>query len=107
MTGVKGSGPHGRRTQREGPAESPQEGGAPLPDILRSLGYPHSRKNGGHSRSGSPDYARAFAGRNVKRSTTVVSSPPRKKTPATMVTPIQSRMYPWATMYPMPSTRSM
>ena len=37
-----------RGTKREGPAEPPQEGGAPLPLEMRSLGYPHSRKNGGH-----------------------------------------------------------
>jgi len=49
----------GKRTHPEGPAESPQEGGAPLPDELHSLGYPHRRKNGGRSevkrsRAGSP-----------------------------------------------------
>jgi len=31
-------------------AESPQEGGAPLPDELHSLGYPRRRKNGGKVR---------------------------------------------------------
>jgi hypothetical protein len=36
----------------EGPAESPQEGGAPLPDELHSLGYPRCRTNGGHSEAG-------------------------------------------------------
>jgi hypothetical protein len=38
--------------QQEGPAESPQGGGAPLPYEMRSLGYPRSRKNGGHSEAG-------------------------------------------------------
>ena len=37
----------------EGPAESPQEGGAPLPDKLRSLGYPRRRKTGGTVRPAS------------------------------------------------------
>jgi len=40
------------RPGQEGPAESPQEGGAPLPDMLHSLGYPRCRKNGGHSEAG-------------------------------------------------------
>jgi hypothetical protein len=35
--------------QPEGPAESPQEGGRPNTSFAL-LGYPHSRKNGGHSR---------------------------------------------------------
>jgi hypothetical protein len=51
LTGVKGSGPNGRRTQREGPAESPQEGGRPS-TCFAPLGYPRSRKNGGHSEAG-------------------------------------------------------
>ena len=38
-----------RDTQREGPAEPPQEGGAPLPYEMRSLGYPRSRMNWEHS----------------------------------------------------------
>ena len=47
-----------RGTQREGPAESPQEGGRPSTSFAL-LGYPRSRKNGGHSevkrsRAGSP-----------------------------------------------------
>jgi len=40
LTGVKGSGPHGRRTQREGPAESPQEGGRPTPGYIALPGVP-------------------------------------------------------------------
>ena len=51
-------------------------------------------------------YAFALAGRMVSRSVTVVSSPTRKKTPAVIVTPIHSRMYDCAVMYPIPSTRS-
>jgi len=37
-----------RGTQRESPAESPQEGGRPSTSYAL-LGYPRSRKNGGHS----------------------------------------------------------
>jgi len=39
-------------TQQKSPAKTPQEGGAPLPYEMRSLGYPRSRKNGGHSEAG-------------------------------------------------------
>jgi hypothetical protein len=38
-------------TQLEGPAESPQEGGRPNTSYAL-LGYPRSRKNGGHSEAG-------------------------------------------------------
>ncbi len=42
------------------PAEVPQEGGAPLPYEMRSLGYPPQRKNGGHS-----EVKRPTSGRNA------------------------------------------
>jgi hypothetical protein len=41
----------GHTMQREGPAESPQEGGRPSTSFALP-GYPRSRKNGGHSEAG-------------------------------------------------------
>ena len=48
-------------TEQRGAAESPQEGGAPLPYEMRSLGYPRSRKNEGHSEAALPSHERSPA----------------------------------------------
>jgi len=41
-----------RGTQREGPAESPQEGGRPTPGLTTLPGVPPQQENGGHSEAG-------------------------------------------------------